>query len=826
MFLFKYVFSKYKQNKFQTILNILSIALGLSIILAIQLSTANNIMGLHQRSKELNGGDICVTPVNNSKNQDATFKLLDDLDEVDYTVSVWQKESVKYGHKSANIILRFVNLEKYPYYGKKINVSKEENSNSIVLSKNLASQLGTKRGEKILLFNSRKGEEYPFYVNDVVELDGETGWDMNLFGYGFIDSKYINDFFGDGDLPVNKIYIKVKQDSFEHVLKELGKIYNPDEIKTADENFAQMEQEVRTITKSVSIIGLFAAIMGGVGIACLSILNMNRRQQELCMLRVLGMKKRQLHQMVLLDSCIIGIVAFICAVPMGIGITFIINKLFFYSYDFVFYSKYLLDFLLVLLISIGISCIFSIIPNYLYSELSPIMILRQEELSAKKRMKLTKPILIILSGITAAGTIYYDNLMMIAYMAGIFIFAFSVYVFIKTLLIIINFLLNIPVINNSIIKLIIIRMNKQSKKLCLIIVTLTIGLVSIGLTQNISGSILPGVEELIKSELGYNLLLTSPKTNEESINNMIQNTKSITGTAKTLRINGTIDSINGVSIEDYLEDDDYKNREKLNNLTFEGVETSNINAKILKGRLFSTEDVKTIVINNEFADALSLDCGDTIELRMGAVKSSYKIIGIFEKQLVNTSEIKMPLDSLSNDIMWSSVTYYMNVDEKDLDEVINTLYNKIGDCFIVNMLDMAPSLYKTVREQMSLFTGISIISIISFILFMTNILLIDLLGRKKEWYLYRVYGAKNKTVIFMMMVEAILIGVIASIIAYSVCSFSTKMFLKVFLDLTYTRTLVKFTMLLIIAIGISLVSMILVLPKLKFKNMNELLREY
>ena len=81
---------------------------------------------------------------------------------------------------------------------------------------------------------------------------------------------------------------------------------------------------------------------------------------------------------------------------------------------------------------------------------------------------------------------------------------------------------------------------KNLKKLCLIITTLLIGLISIGLTQNISGSILPGVEAMIDNQLGYNVLLTSSRKNEEEINKILDVNSSAKSFSQTLRMDTVI----------------------------------------------------------------------------------------------------------------------------------------------------------------------------------------------------------------------------------------------------------------------------------------------
>jgi putative ABC transport system permease protein len=328
MFYIRYIFQKFKCNKFKAILNIFSVAMGLAIILAIQLSTTNNINVQRENAKYLNGGDISITPYSASLNTEQ-FDVLNKLkasETIQYSTGTWLKTTCQVKNKSTNFILRFVDFKQYPYYVKQKYANMCNNDNEIVLSKNLAHQLNVSENDKIEIFNPLLGTKEEYIVKNIVELDNETDMDMNLFGYAFINSNQLENYFGQGCIPIHKVYIKTDENKVNQIEKELKKVFSKDELITSYQLFKENEKEVKQLMKSISIIGIIAIIMGGIGIASTIVLNVKKEQREICLLRTLGMKQKNLNFMIILESCVTGFSSYILSIPLGLLFSYKINN--------------------------------------------------------------------------------------------------------------------------------------------------------------------------------------------------------------------------------------------------------------------------------------------------------------------------------------------------------------------------------------------------------------------------------------------------------------------------------------------------------------------
>lgn len=836
-FYFKYIYGKFKCNKFKTILNIFSVAIGLALILAIRLSTTNNINALRENAKQLNGGDISISPYSQclSEKQISKLKELQASGSIRYSVGTWMKTTGQFKNKSVNMILRFVDFEQYPYYAAKPFAGFSDSENGIILSKNLAQQLNASVNDNIFIFNNRTGNKKDYTIEKIVELDSETDLDMNLFGYAFIRYSESAEYLGDNSMQINKIYVRVDSNHVNDIKKRIEGIFEREEIQTADQLYKENEKEVKNLMKSISIIGILATIMGGIGIASTVLLNVKKEQKEICLLRVLGMERLSLNFLVVMESCLIGMSSFVISIPIGIFFSNMINRVLYEGMEFKLYSNYIYDIIILFFIATGISVIFSFLPAKICNRLSPSMILRETELSNEKKIKMLKPLLLTCTLLIIAITIYFGDMRIILYTILFLLLACLALLLLRILFYVINWICKIPKISRSIFSFTVKILEKNLKKLCLIITTLLIGLISIGLTQNISGSILPGVEAMIDNQLGYNVLLTSSRKNEEEINKILDANSSAKSFSQTLRMDTVIVKVNGQDVRErlkkqYIDENDFlENKDMLKNLTVEGLEINqNNNLNIIQGREFDISDnaKNSILINENLAEVLGLKCGDIIQLNINNINVDHEIVGIFEKQLVNTAEIKVPMESLSSNAGWTSVTYYLNIQSENLDGFIQKMYREIEDCFIINMSDMSPSLYKTVRKQIKIFEFIAAIAIVSFLLFMTNIILIDKVGRKKEFIICKVYGASYMDIIKIFVIEAIIMGIFSGCLAYVLCNAFTRLFLHVFLGVEYVKQTIGLCQLLFIGSGVSVISMLLVLPQISISKLTCILREY
>jgi ABC-type lipoprotein release transport system permease subunit len=60
--------------------------------------------------------------------------------------------------------------------------------NSIILSDNVATRINAKKGDKIDIFSKITGNDESYIISKIVKADGETGQDMNVFGYALLNN--------------------------------------------------------------------------------------------------------------------------------------------------------------------------------------------------------------------------------------------------------------------------------------------------------------------------------------------------------------------------------------------------------------------------------------------------------------------------------------------------------------------------------------------------------------------------------------------------------------------------------------------------------------
>ncbi|SMC16695.1 hypothetical protein SAMN02745134_00139 [Clostridium acidisoli DSM 12555] len=60
--------------------------------------------------------------------------------------------------------------------------------NSIILSDNVATRINAEKWDKIDIFSKITGNDESYIISKIVKADGETGQDMNVFGYALLNN--------------------------------------------------------------------------------------------------------------------------------------------------------------------------------------------------------------------------------------------------------------------------------------------------------------------------------------------------------------------------------------------------------------------------------------------------------------------------------------------------------------------------------------------------------------------------------------------------------------------------------------------------------------
>jgi ABC-type lipoprotein release transport system permease subunit len=192
------------------------------------------------------------------------------------------------------IIIRFVDFKKYPLYkDSEFTLDTLNSDNDIIISSNVASRLNVIKDQQVRIFNASSGDANSYRIAKIVKSDGEPAMDMNIFGYAYMDIKYAPNFVKDYEEKADKVYIKASNlDKINSLKESLLKIFPYCSVQTSKEVYEAFKGQIGNLKSALSVISIITFIIGGIGIANTMIISILRREKEISILRVFGLRRK------------------------------------------------------------------------------------------------------------------------------------------------------------------------------------------------------------------------------------------------------------------------------------------------------------------------------------------------------------------------------------------------------------------------------------------------------------------------------------------------------------------------------------------------------
>lgn len=823
----------WKENKVQIFLNIITISIAIALVAAIQLLGLYNTKNISENVKMINGGDVSILYNNSSetKEQSDYLKLKEESNEIEKTSSYFFKTNISFNGKSSFIVLRFID-NSYPLYKDNYKNSpyniKLENNSSVVLSENIATRLNIKVGDQIKILNKTTGNSEQFRVSEIVSTDGESTLDMNVFGYAYLSKNFLRQYQDDDVVLTSKLYIKVNNlNEYDNIVNEIKVLFKNNEIKTFTEMFEELQNQIQSTKESLSAVGMITFIIAGIGLINIFIMSILKRKYELSILIILGIKNYQLKIITIMESIILTLLSCLIGVPTGFVLSSAINKFLYGSWiKFSTINNVIGSIIIIIGLSIGLSCIFTIIPITLIGKIKPANILRNNISGRKSKTNLLDSILIITIVVGCIFSIYLKSLLGLLYS---FLIAITCGGLFGILVLILRCLSRFKNVENPDVIFAIKDLVSQSKRMAMVLMILIIGLTSIGITFNINNNVIPSLKKVVQSQNGYNVLISTSADNYEKVNECInKNKNNIKEYTYSKKVDTSLVEINGINTEkkykEQLANPTYSKKISQLSVDVVSLKGSEFSPIMLEGRYLTSNDEKlsNAVISFELAKSLDIKLNDEISISINNNYINLKVVGIKNKTLINTSQIVTTFNNLPSNINLKSVIYYIN--SKNPNEYINYLNKNINDAFILNLEDLLPALNKTIEKQLTLFSFISSLCIIAAVLLMINTLTITFLNRKKEFLIIKIMGGTNKNLKAILRVECLIIGIIGTIVSIINTNIISFGFFKLLLKTDYILNNYISIEIFIIAMLVILMPLLIIIPKIKIKEMSSILR--
>ncbi|MCL1936379.1 MAG: FtsX-like permease family protein [Defluviitaleaceae bacterium] len=719
VFICNYSLKNILANKFFAFFSVLSISIGVSTVLIVQLIHMFNTQYIDDNIRTLNGGDISIV-LNQAITPDQVYHLqnLSVNDNFVYTLSLFEQTSITANGRTTLAVVRFIDTNNYPLYIES-NIVRTLNQNSVIISNNISNRLGVGVGDNVEIFSRLQGLSHTMTILGTDERSHLTSneYDMNIFGYIYVSSDLMSLFT---ERYFNRVSIALDNIHDMNVIyNAVQEIFFDAEIITLEHARESIMTEINSINLMLLSIAFITFIVSGVVLVVIMFFSIINRSKEICILKIIGMKRRAMVLSTILEVLIYTVLGNIIGVIFGISLGSAVNRLVFGVGIGALSISGVIDLIFnIFLLSISIAIVFTIIPIIVVGKINVNSILREQQISKVGLVKLGVPIFIIIICLGAVLSIYIQSLAGLGISVGVSFLGILLYFLCKLLLAIIS---KIRIGKNLVVLYAFRNIGNQRKKFSLALIMMFIGMISLGTIINLRREVLPSIAGAIQTQSGYNAIIHLSASNEAELQDTIEYSYNIRNAFSSQSVQVHISEINSRMIEESTG----RTMEILNFLQYVP------DFDIRYGNNFSISDERnTVIISHSLAEELSIAPSEYIILNVYGRYMEFEVIGIRERSILNTSDI-----ITSTSIEWvqnSALVYYLDIDNLHFDTEIEKFYS-IPNLIIIDLNELLFALNTTLNQQISLFVYISILSIISFIVLMSTITMIIFSERERVW---------------------------------------------------------------------------------------------
>ena len=215
-----------------------------------------------------------------------------------------------------------IDAKVYPFYGTRKTEDGQplsvvlQGPNDIVLSRNLADDLGAEVGDTVSL----SGASEDFTLRGIVATSEESGFDNiqgSLFGYYYIDLSAVS-LFSNMTQAADVIYVKLPPTANVSAVKDRFEQRFPYLSDTTTIDLKDQNSQISdAVTQLVTVMGLVSLLIGGIGIVNTMLVIVSRRTTEVAVLKTIGLEAEQVTVLFLVEAVLMGIFGSILGIVLG-----------------------------------------------------------------------------------------------------------------------------------------------------------------------------------------------------------------------------------------------------------------------------------------------------------------------------------------------------------------------------------------------------------------------------------------------------------------------------------------------------------------------------
>ncbi len=570
-------------------------------------------------------------------------------------------------------------------------------------------------------------------------------------------------------------------------------------VQTAAEIQEQISTQLNNVDYLLSIVGLLAILIGGVGVINTMLVVIGRRTTEIATVKALGLKNRQTILIFTLEAVILGLLGsllgLVLGVALGFGVKGVAEGLFFRPLNWGLYPGPLIIGFLVGTITSGV---FGFLPSYGAGRVRPATVLRQQT-TALPRIGGWTTVLIICLMTLVMGLI-----------AGVLINALTLGIVIAFVTLLVLLLLTafmylavfltgkLPAPFGPSFKMAMRSFSRHRGRTATTLLVMTTGLFFITFIVIIADSIKTSLRQTFDVNLGFNVVALNLLGNQtEQLLTSFQ--KDVPGLQKIFAgnsISANIQAVNG------------QTPNAANAPTTRGPGGSTVglggNSSIslsgralangesispngpqtlVAGRNLSSADAnkQVLLVSEDEARRLGVKVGDrvTIQLygnsfgpaqpgvqRSAARTEDFEVVGIVRQ---GTSSIQFergwvaPFKVVADAGINFSI-FYMLVDRAQIKPALTQVQTQLVGGYVFDLGDLIDTFSRILDQVLAFPLLLSLLSLFSGAILIANNVALAMLERRTEIGVLKAIGAKRRRVLNILLWESSLVGLLGGLI--------------------------------------------------------------
>lgn len=858
LFFLNYAFRSFRRSGGRAVFATFCVAVGVAAVVALQLVSANLRAAITENAQKANRGDVSVVapaagmPLNVYQ-RFATMKRQGAF--VDYTPLIDSLVAIRpVGADRTKVLFAMVNgidPAKYPFYDRLTTATPAgtpisgalASQRNIVVNQAVFDKLGLHLGSRVQV--AIEAHSYIFTVTGIVPSTAVviTGNPLGWSWFGMVDYRRIQPaVLGQGS-AASVMYIKTRDAAQATRVKSrlrasLGKLYT---VNTAADVQKQNADAASNLDKFLTLMGLLALVIGGIGIFNTILVAARRRRQEIAIVKAVGMSTREVVGTFTAGTLILGLVGGIIGIILGIGMSAVVNAV---TQDMMPTTTLtwqirvgpIADGLLLALVG---TVLFGVLPVYRESQVKPVAALRDEEAhparsltaraSAAARRGSSTIALALLMGVLAAffvgfGDALTNVLLGIALgLGGLIVFAVLTELFSWGILVVSR----LPGLGSLTLRLAFRNLGRQRRRMASTVLAVCVGILALGSVAILAQNLKSEIASAAAHENSFNVVVfygLEPST-QGALHRVVDALPGVTtreyggvsGRAKLFAVDGVpAGKLLAAATAKGVTTDVQAAARQMTGLTGRDLRAGALTTPVAQGTPLGPQDAGTnhAMPSAELAKVFGIRVGSVLTYRLDHRFLRFRVTAVAKPLTFN-----LGLSGLSTDVGYlrkvgaldpndiqNYSTTYLQIQNQHVTQDVNIM-NRSLDRVQVLDLSVIVDFYNLWIDKFALFPEIlAALSLFAGTVIIANAVAMNMMERRREIGIMKAVGARRRLVLRELLTESGVVGFLGAAAGTALAMVATAFLDRQFLYISASFDWVTITALLLLGAGLAVVA--------------------